>query len=421
MQASTSTCRLIMALLITTLASLGLSAQAQIVVPGANGSDGVLNVASNEVVIDLFLANTTQWDANPAVAGNGVYDSNKWAVVFKYASVNIAAGATVRFKNHPSRAPVVWLVSGDVTIDGTLDLNGQIYQTPPALAEPGPGGFRGGSGKYATGADGAPGLGPSGGARHNGGSYGTNGDAGRGPYGNPSLVPLIGGSGGGGDGNSQPSGGGGGGALLLACQGTVSIAGTLRANGGSGRNTGYNTYYQSGGGSGGGIRLVASTLEGDGIVHALAGGGYRSGGLGRIRIERVVNNNTLVVSPEPSVVALTAGAQALIWPPADAPTVRVVSIGGEAAPGDPRAEFGTQGADVVLGQTNSVPVIIETERVEQASVLKVRMAPRLHGDVTEVEAAVDSVVSTDPLVVRWRADVPVQNGYSAIQVRVIRP
>ena len=38
----------------------------------------------------------------------------KWDLVFKYTSVNVAAGATVTFKNNASRALVVWLVSGNV-------------------------------------------------------------------------------------------------------------------------------------------------------------------------------------------------------------------------------------------------------------------------------------------------------------------
>jgi hypothetical protein len=53
-----------------------------------------------------------------------VYDADKWAVVFKYTSVNILGGKKLTFKNHATRAPVVWLVSGNVTISGTVDLSG---------------------------------------------------------------------------------------------------------------------------------------------------------------------------------------------------------------------------------------------------------------------------------------------------------
>lgn len=57
-----------------------------IVVPGADGSDGTFNPASSTVV-NLANAVTGTWD-QPG-AGAGVYDPDKWAVVFKYSSVNI--------------------------------------------------------------------------------------------------------------------------------------------------------------------------------------------------------------------------------------------------------------------------------------------------------------------------------------------
>ncbi len=138
------------------------SASAQISVP-SDGSDGAL-IITNNTLIDLAKAVTTNWDANNSGnMGNGVYDPSLWAVVFKYASVSISADATVTFTNHPSRAPVVWLVSGDVTIDGAVSLDGQGNLRAPALPEPGPGGFRGGSGYYSAGAISSPGFGPGGG------------------------------------------------------------------------------------------------------------------------------------------------------------------------------------------------------------------------------------------------------------------
>ena len=91
----------------------------------SDGSDGNLIVTAN-TVIDLSEAVSGTWDANnTANAGKGIYDPAKWAVVFKYRSVSVAAGATVTFKNHATRAPVVWLVQGDVTINGTVSLDRQ--------------------------------------------------------------------------------------------------------------------------------------------------------------------------------------------------------------------------------------------------------------------------------------------------------
>ena len=172
------------------------AARAALNIP-SDGSDGALVITNNQV-IDLSQAVTGNWDAdNSANAGKGIYDSNKWAVVFKYSSVLVNSGCTVTFKNHLKRAPVVWLVQSNVTINGTVSLNGQDAPTAPWLAEPGPGGFRGGAGNYAYGAANGSGFGPGGAAIGSqspsgyGGSYGSQGSGGPSPYGNPSLLPLI--------------------------------------------------------------------------------------------------------------------------------------------------------------------------------------------------------------------------------------
>ncbi|ETR72319.1 MAG: hypothetical protein OMM_01810 [Candidatus Magnetoglobus multicellularis str. Araruama] len=398
-----------------------LPAQAAITIPGADGSDGALQITAT-TVIDLSEAVTGAWDAdNSANAGKGIYDSEKWAVVFKYSSVNIDAGATLSFSNHPSRAPVVWLVNGNVTIDGTVSLNGQGYQTPPLNSQPGPGGFRGGAGTYDNWVKAGSGLGPGGGQRSSGvgygGSYGSIGGNGPERYGNQSLIPLIGGSGGGSDINGTKSGGAGGGAILIACKNTLSVNGVLRSNGGNGYNDG------PGGGSGGGIRLIADILAGTGTVNALGGDGYKTydGGLGRISIERVVNDNTLVIVPETDPIHLSSETTATLWPPDNAPKVKILSIGGKTPPDDPRASFGTYGADVALPEVSTTQVVVETTNVEQASQVIVRVTPRFNANYITANATVDNVVSTDPLVIHWIADLSVNVGYSAVQVKVVRP
>ncbi len=396
--------------------------RADLVIPGANGSDDALVITAN-TEIDLSQAVTNVWNAdNAANAGKGVYDAEKWAVVFKYSSVTVNAGATVTFKNHPSRAPVVWLVNGDVTINGTVSLDGASGAVPPLLAESGPGGGRGGQGYYSSGVAASSGLGVGGGGGKGNqgysGSYATDGyDLGTTSrrYGNPSLVPLLGGSGGGGDGDDASGGGAGGGALMIGCTTTLSLNGLVRANGGA-----YGGVH-SGGGSGGGVRLIGFQLAGNGRIQALGQGGYGYGGLGRIRLERASNTGSLTVTPDPSIVTLTDGATALIWPPENAPSMRVVSIGGVAAPMDPRAEFGAVGADVALPQTSTVQVVVETTHVEESSVVRVRLAPRSNGRHSSIVATKDSVVANDPLTVRWVANVPVATGYSALQVHVVRP
>ena len=419
--------------------ALTLAARAAINIPGATGFDGDLNITA-DTVIDLSQAVPGTWNdpnQNPANAGKGVYDPAKWAVVFKYSSVNVAAGATVTFKNHTSRAPVVWLVNGNVTINGTVCLNGQDHQAPPILAEPGPGGFRGGTGWYAGTVSQSAGFGIGGGSVRSdwsgsGGSYGTLGPTGSSTYGNPAILPLLGGSGGAGNTDdrgpgSYRSGGGGGGAMLIACTSILSVSGEVTANGGRGLNS--SSGRASGSGSGGGIRLLTSTLAGTGKLNAVGGSSWIPGGSGRIRIERVTNSNTITVTPDPSVVPLSSGDTALIFPPFGAPEVKIVSIGGQDAPDDPKAAFGTEGADVALPQTTSTTVVIRTTNVEKAATVKVRGTPRSSGNFTEVtldgaaNPAVRQIIQDSPLplVIDWTATLPVQVGSSAVQVRVIRP
>ncbi len=404
------------------LAAAAPWSHAAISVPGANGTEGALNITAN-TEIDLSQAVPAQWDANnSANLGKGVYDATQWAVVFKYTSVNIAAGATVTFKNHPTHAPVVWLVSGDVTIAGAVSLDGQNGQPFPAHAEPGPGGFRGGM-EFDSSVGNGSGFGPGGGQRGNwsaAGSYGTlggmrNNGAQAPAYGNPSLIPLLGGSGGGAHDNrgERMGGGAGGGALLIAATGTVTINGEIRANGGYGRTAG---------GAGGGIRIVATTLAGNGQLSAKGNtySDWNVGGLGRIRLERVTNANTIATVPSPSVVPLTDGTAALLWPPATAPKVEIVSIGGAAVPADPKASFGTYGADVSIAQATTTPVVVRTTNVEVASQVFVRATPRTGASATEI-AATGTLISSTPLIVEWTANLPVVTGYSAVQVRVVRP
>jgi len=109
------------------------------------------------------------------------------------------------------------------------------------------------------------------------------------PYGNPELVPLIGGSAGGGDESSGHSGGSGGGALQLVAFGRLHIGpyGYVGCGGGGGRYGGMSGSQQgNGGGSGGAVLIEAPVVEIRGIVAVNGGGGgasqtYGSGEDGR--------------------------------------------------------------------------------------------------------------------------------------------
>ena len=249
-------------------------------------------------------------------------------------------------------------------------------------------------------------------------------------YGNPSLLPLIGGSGGAGStwdswGMAGPAGGG---AILISASKKISIpAGSqILSLGGNGYGD-----ARSGGGSGGGIRIICDRLEGSGSLNATGGSSnYRfSSGVGRIRLERITTSGSLTITPAPSVIDLAAGNTAQLWPGADAPTAKIVSVNAVNAPADPKAAFGSYTPDVALPLVSQVEVILETVNVESASQVFVRVTPRNGAtvagtqktDATEVAAVVSQTVSANPQILRWKATLPTLMGHSALQARVIRP
>ena len=360
------------------------SLHAQLVVPYADGSDGAL-VISNGTVIDLSQAVTGNWTNTSGSPGKGVYDPTQWAVVFKYSSVEIAAGATVNFANHPTHAPVVWLVSGDVTINGNVGLNGQgADQESNRLPEPGPGGYRGGGGPtWGTGS----GFGPGGGVGN--GAYGSY----TGSYGNPQIIPLIGGSGGSGFGGWSVNGGAGGGAILIAATGTITVNGHCEAVGG-------------GNGSGGAIRLVANQITGTGYLIASASG--------RIRLEANSPSGALYLVPATQMV--TPSNPATIFPDANTPTVTVLNIAGLPAPADPKSSMsvGTGTADLTVASTAEVTIQLQTRNFPTTGTVTVYIKPR-NRDQTTLTA---TYVSGDSSAALWQVNTTlVYPMFTVIQAR----
>lgn len=371
------------------------AAHADIALPpaqaGGYGSDGALTVSSNTTV-NLSLAPTGTWDQNNAAnAGKGVYDPTQWAVVFKYSSVTINVNDTLKFKNNLTTAPVVWLVNGNVTINGTIDLSSDNLLDIYGLTyNPGPGAFRGSAPR-------GGGFGPGGALGTNSSaSYATAGTAGT-PgkvYGNSSILPLIGGSG---NAGAASPGSPGGGAILIAATGTITVNGKITSS----------DY-----GSGGAIRLVADTISGTGTLLASS---FGNSGDGRIRLE--ANTIGSGISTTPIAAGALPGATATIWPPATAATVRIVSVGSAVAPADPMARLNFT-ADVfpsVLSAT--LPVSIETKNVPITATVNLRVAP-VSTTPTTVPA---SYVSGDVNTAEWTANITPPVGSTILQVRVEAP
>jgi hypothetical protein len=391
------------------------SGYAALTVPGADGSDGVFS-PSADIQVDLSQAPTGAWNGTNAQPGKGVYDASKWAVVFRYSSVNITSGKTVTFRNHPSRAPVVWLVSGDVTIAGTVNLSGQDCRGPTGvMVEPGPGGFRGGSGNVGNTV--SAGLGPGGGQGSSssyglGGSFASLGAAqtrSTSIYGWYALLPLIGGSGSGG--TPWEDAPGAGGAILIVAGGNLTVNGAIRANSGA------DSAWWVHGSSGGAVRLVADSLGGTGSIQAL-GGGW-GGGVGRIRLEANTNAYAGTYGPEP--VPDTPANPPVIWPedsPVPVPSVKITEIGGLAAPADPRAAVERTKQDVHLPDVTTATVRIEARNVPLDWAVYVRVVVRYGGEDSIVNA---TRISGDATLSIWEAQVPVQGGRYVLQARAYKP
>jgi hypothetical protein len=405
---------------LTALAGGAPPARSALLIPGANGSDGAFAPTANTAV-DLSLASTSAWDSPGD--GDGVYDGSKWAVVFKYSSVNIPAGVTVTFLNHPSRAPVVWLVSGNVTIAGSVNLSAANLTVGSYVhTEPGPGGFRGGPGYKDAVAWGSGGFGIGGAPLAKDGStwaacasYASSGFRNPGPlYGNPRLLPLVGGAGGSGSAaHSGHGGAAGGGAILIAATGTIAVNGSIVANGGS-----ILAGWHSGAGAGGAVRLISETLTGNGSIQAIGGSQAQYGaaaGIGRIRIETLSVSGSLNASPQTDVVEPDDPVN--IWPPAEVPAVRVVSVGGTAVPADPHARFDLGSADLSLADLASAEILLQTTRIDPAGTVQVRIAPKI-GEPYWVNAVFQSGTVAQA---SWAALANLPDGFFAVQARAENP
>lgn len=392
----------------------------------SNGSDGALNLTTPGTVI----FDPTKF--NPPLDPDG--DN-----VFHFTTIMIGSGVTVKLKSAPLRGKsVIWLASGEVRIEGIIDLSGQAGQAvnDPVLAnrvpaEPGPGGFAGGVGSTAT-SYAQPGRGPGsggmglahsscpnsslyagmegGGAGHV--TVGSGFRLGR-AYGNVILVPLSGGSGGGGgNGGLGGGGGGGGGALRIVSSASITVSGTISANGGDGGSGSSNRCIlgNGGGGSGGSIHLIAPTLSGTGNLFAKEGGGVNvaPGSVGRIRLDAFLHQFTGIAIPSASL-----GSPYNVPFPKNVPSVRVISVAGVPVPLAPSGSFAMP--DVAINQAAPVPVVIEAANVPPGIVAQVYL---ISG------SAPDQIVNSLPLAGTFQkssatASVKIPPGFSRGYVRVI--
>jgi hypothetical protein len=385
--------------------------QSQTFSSGSTGADGALDY-SNLPAGTVVLFDPTKF--NPPIDPSG--DN-----IFNFTTINIPTGVTVGLSGRILKGPVYWLASGDVTINGRIELSGESGRPPtPTLdgrirAMPGPGGFSGGVGgkqdpssasTLAASPVAQPGDGPGGGPAaavsgfNCGGSSPNSGGNGR-FTGNSFLVPLIGGSGGGG-GNmiSSPlsetpygaGGGAGGGAILIASSTSISVNGIIAADGGNG---GVPNCNGAGGlGSGGAIRLVAPTLTlgNNNAVHAVGGfnpSDAANGNSGVIRLEAFtfntagfsLNNNSFLGTP------FTLGSPFSTFVPATGPpSVAIASVNGVNVSQTPAGILANP--DVSIDTTSPVQMTIQASFIPPGTVITLHVFS---------DNGTDQTVQTTPL------------------------
>ena len=287
--------------LIAACAGLSSPESAQAFDCGSTGANGAMNVTSN-VTLQL--------------PPDGI---------FNCTTITVAQGATLTFSNNSLNTPVYLLATGDVTINGTIDVS--------ALGRlGGPGGFDGGMGGsaiagFSTGGDGA---GPGGGSTDFGAfgnaGYDRNGTpiSGGNLYGNLLLDPLLGGSGcAGTSGTPGGDGLGGGGAILISSNTRLVVNGLVFSSGAT-------SFYGSRAGSGGAIRLVAPVVSGAGslsVATPFVNGGTTAG-RGRIRIDCTDN----VSWRQLSLSSVASRGSRMVVFSATAPALDIIDVSGQAIP-----------------------------------------------------------------------------------------
>jgi hypothetical protein len=333
---------------------------------GSTGADGALNITAPGVT----YFNPTALSLNPAIPN-----------IYNFTTITIAPGSTLKFTEEVFHGPVFFLASGNVTINGTLDLSGANgasagSQSQRQVSYAGSGGYGGGLGGVPGGTPPPqPGNGPGGGAA--GTATSLTGAPGQ-FTGNQYLVPLIGGSGGGGayvqSGPScvGASGGAGGGAILIASSTSIAVSNTGLITAAGGNATG--GCNSSSAGSGGAIRLVANTITYNGgggspcgaTNLSVAGGILVTGAHASSGIIRIESFSGSGAAGQACIAGLMASVPYSVNLPATAPgALTVTSINGVPINANPFSF-----PDITINTSSPVVVNIQAQYIPPGTVPK---------------------------------------------------
>jgi len=287
------------------------------------GALGLFGAHSASAQVTLNLGSDGSYGAITLASGSGTTTLQIPADgIFNCTTISIASGTTLKFVNNALNTPVYLLASGDVLIEGTIDVSGTAANGVIGGVG-GPGGFDGGNGGSPGIANG-DGHGPEGGV-DTGTTTDRNGGA---SYLKPLLVPIVGGSGGsGGDNRQTPSashggGGSGGGAVVvasntkieMACSGRIiSLAGSRGSNGGLGAR--------------GAVRLIAPVIEE--VTCSNGANSSTSITAEAIRFDAIDKSGIPGISQSAPIRSI--GTALFVFPPT-VPTLRLTSVAGNTVP-----------------------------------------------------------------------------------------
>ena len=245
---------------------------------------------SDDVLIDgdCTLSNSESV-ASLVVSNAATFTFTNWTVKLTATQVGIQNGGTVTLPPpFPTAGPSnrVWIACSNLTVStgGSVDVREKGFaRGTPTSAGQGPGG--GGTGGNAGG---GAGHGARGGGGYNGGAGASYGNA---------TAPEAPGSGGGGCSAYPTFGEDGGGVVRIEASGSVTVDGTIAADGGDQPTS------RGAGGSGGSVYITCRTFEG--TAGTVSADGGQSGGIagapagGRIAV--LYNTSAQAAAAKPSV------------------------------------------------------------------------------------------------------------------------
>ncbi len=210
---------------------------------------------------------------------------------------------------------------------------------------------------------------------------------------------------------SNVSGPGAGGAILIAAALDINITGVIDASGGYGV-MGDGVIIR---GSGGAIRLIGQNLTGNAPSGQSVVGNLLALPGGRIRIEGSLSP-TLVNNPE--TIGVPPANPPILWPAANAPKARVVSVDGAVPtrPLDPYAPL-VAAADIAIQNNAPVNILIETRDFPIEGVVQLAVIQKFDGRSWLPATRINGDIN----VATWRVTTTLPQGFVTLQARATQP